>query len=332
MMLIRFISDPIEARMQRLCLAALASLLLAIGSPAFAQPLAVAPTPPPPKTPPAPPPTDDNGLTVRDSSVGYIDAASPSDQARLRADLGFGFHAPNRAELFYAQGQPGGPGVPRPERNVDFQDYTLYLEKTVASAWSVFAEGGVRYINPEVNANAHGWSDVNVGFKYAFFSNESSIATFQLRAYLPTGDADRGLGTDHVSLEPALLGFARLTENLGVAAELRYWQPVDGTSFAGSMLRYGLGLRYDAWRSEECRFAPVAEAIGWCVLGGRESTVLPSGLPRVRDAAGTNVVNLKLGARLDLGDRAGLYAGYGWALTGDRWYSDIVRIEFRWLY
>ena len=167
-----------------------------------------------------------------------------------------------------------------------------------------------------MNANTCGWGDLNLGFKYAFFANESSVTTFQLRAYLPTGDTDRGLGTGHVSLEPALLGFARLTEALGVAAEVRYWQPVDGTSFAGSVLRYGLGLRYDVWESGGCRFAPTAEAVGWCVLGGRESEVLPSGLSRVHGAAGTNVVNLKLGARLDLGERAGLYAGYGWAVTG----------------
>jgi len=44
------------------------------------------------------------------------------------------------------------------------------------------------------------------------------------------------------------------------------------------------------------------------------------------------VVNLKVGARVDFGDRFGVYAGYGRAVTGDRWYRDVFRVEFRWLY
>jgi hypothetical protein len=33
-----------------------------------------------------------------------------------------------------------------------------------------------------------------------------------------------------------------------------------------------------------------------------------------------------------LGEQAGLFVGYGRAVTGERWYRDIVRVEFRWLY
>ncbi len=313
--------------MHRFVLATTAALLLLTAESATAQPS----SPPVPPPPPPPPPGAD-GLTVRDSSVGYIDSPSPADLARIRADYGFGLRVPNRAEFFYAQGQPNGPGVPRPERNIDFQDYSLYLEKTIDPVWSVFAEGGIRYLDPQVNVNATGWSDVNLGLKYAFLSNETSLATFQVRAYAPTGETDRGLGTGHVTLEPALLGFTRLNEDLGLAAEARYWQPIDGTSFAGGVIRYGLGLRYDVWREDQFRLTPTAEAIGWSVVGGRQSQVFPNDMAIATSAAGINVVNLKLGARLDLSEQAGLYAGYGWAVTGERWYADIVRVEFRWLF
>jgi hypothetical protein len=302
-------------------------LLLAGAVSAVAQPPAVAPPPPPP-----PPPPPEGGLTVRDSSVGYIDPAAPADQLRLRADFGYDFRTPTRAEFFYAKSRPLGPGLPEPERAVDFQDYTLYLEKTLDPCWSVFAEGGVRGLNPDLNADATGLADANLGFKYAFLSDECEVWTFQLRAYLPTGAASRGLGTHHVSLEPAVLGFVRLTADLGLAAELRYWQPVDGTDFAGGIVRYGLGLRYDVWQSADWRLAPTLEAIGWSVLDGRESRLQPNGMVVVRDSDGTNVVNVKIGARLDIGDRAGFYAGYGRTVTGDRWYRDVLRIEFRWLY
>ena len=301
------------------------ALLLAAIFPAVGQPPVAAPAPPPP-----PPPG--GGLTVRDASVGYIDSAVPANQIRLRADFGYDFRAPNRAELFYPQGRPFGPGLPRAERAIDFQDHTLYLEKTVGPAWSIFAEGGLRALNPEVNSNATGLADANVGFKYAFLADDCQVWTFQLRAYLPTGAASRGLGTHHVSLEPAVLGFVRLTEDLGLATELRYWQPVGGTDFAAGVFRYGLGLRYDLWCGEYWRLAPTAEAIGWTVLGGHESRLQSDGTIGESNSGGTTVVNLKLGARLDLGERAGLYAGYGRALTGERWYRDVFRLEFRWLY
>jgi hypothetical protein len=255
-----------------------------------------------------------------------------ADQVRLRADFGYDFRAPNRAEFFYARGRPFGPGLPRPERAIDFQDQTLYLEKTLAPDWSVFAEGGVRALNPDVNANAAGLGDVNLGFKYAFLADECEVWTFQFRTYLPTGDAGRGLGTHHVSLEPAVLGFVRLTPDLGLASEVRYWQPVGGTDFAAGVLRYGLGLRYDLIDTDGWRLAPTAEAIGWSVLGGHETRLMPDGSVATLDSGGTTVVNVKLGARLDLGDRAGLYVGYGRAVTGERWYRDVVRVEFRWLY
>jgi len=311
------------------------ALLLAAAIPAVGQPLSVAPPPPPTTVPiltPPPPPPPGRGLTVRDASVGYVDPASPADQFRLRADFGYDFRVPARAEFFYARPGPLGPGLPERERAVDFQDYTLYLEKMMGRDWSVFAEGGLRALNPDLNTNATGITDANIGFKYAFLSDECEIWSFQFRAYLPTGPASQGLGTHHVSLEPAVLGFNWLTQDLGLATEVRYWQPVDGTDFAGGIVRYGLGLRYDVWEDVDWRLAPTLEAIGWTVLDGKESRLMPNGTTAVHDAGGTTVVNLKIGARLDLGESFGLYAGYGRAITGERWYRDVFRIEMRWLY
>jgi len=302
------------------------ALLLAAALPAVGQPAPAATG-----TGSAQPPPDEE-LVVRPRDLGYIDLALPVNQVRLRADFGYDFRTPTRAEFFYPRARPLGPGLPEPERAVDFQDYTLYFEKIIAPAWSVFAEGGVRALNPDLNDNFTGMADANVGFKYAFLADDFEIWTFQFRAYLPTGTASHGLGTHHVSLEPALLGFVRVTEDLGVAAELRYWQPIDGTDFAGPVVRYGLGLRYNLWDNGNWRFAPIFEAIGWSVLDGRESRLMPDGTTAVLDAGGTTVVNLKLGARLDIGERASLYAGYGQAVTGERWYRDVLRVEFRWLY
>lgn len=315
------------------------TLLLVIAVPIIvcpplpAQPPPPAPSAEPPPAPPPPPPDpDDGGLTVRGSSVGYIDTAAPGNQLFVRSDFGYRFAFPNRAEFFYPKGRPGGPGLPGPERSVDFQDLTVHAERQLGPRASAFVEGGARFLNPQVNPNTAGPSDSAVGFKYALLTGGGRLASFQLRTYIPTGNPNKGLGTNHVSLEPALLGFARATDRLGLAGELRYWVPVGGTDFAGSVLRYGVGARYDLWRWGRVRVAPTAEAIGWTVLAGRQSQLGPDGTAPVQGAAGTSIVNAKVGARVDVGERLGFYTGYGRAITGERWYTDVLRLELRWLY
>jgi hypothetical protein len=278
------------------------------------------------------PPPPEEELTARPTGVGYIDWAVPLDQVRLRADFGSDFRVPTRAEFFYPRSKPFGPGLPQPERSVDFQDQTLYLEKTIGPNWSVFAEGGTRFLNPVINADHAGLADSDVGFKYAFLADQCQTWTFQFRTYLPTGAASRGLGTHHVTVEPGVLGVVGLTDRLTLASEVRYWQPIGGTDFAAPVVRYGLGFRYDLIDGDGWRLAPTAEAIGWTVLGGHESRLMPDGKTVLLDSAGVTVVNVKLGARLDLGRQASIYAGYGQAVTGDRWYQDVFRVEFQWLY
>jgi hypothetical protein len=108
--------------------------------------------------------------------------------------------------------------------------------------------------------------------------------------------------------------------------------PVGGTDFAGEIVRYGTGLHYDLCRTAHCTFVPVAEFVGWTVLDGKETVVPPSGVAFVHDTGGETIVNAKLGLRVKFADRADVYGGYGQALTGDRWYANTFRLEFRFLY
>jgi hypothetical protein len=177
-----------------------------------------------------------------------------------------------------------------------------------------------------VNSDADGFSDLNFGFKAAAIACEDEYLTFQFRTWVPTGDGGRGLGTDHVSLEPALLYYRKLSDRLSVEGEFRGWIPINGTDFAGNVLRYGVGLWYVVLEGCNWRLAPVGEVVGWTVLNGKELD-LASGA--VLDAAGDTIVNAKLGARAWFGDHNSLYVGYGRALTGAVWYKDIVRVEYR---
>ena len=72
--------------------------------------------------------------------------------------------------------------------------------------------------------------------------------------------------------------------------------------------------------------SPRPRAVGWTVLGGKEF-LFPEN--QVRDAAGDTIINAKVGVRVGLGDNSSFYLGYGRALTGDVWYKDIIRAEYR---
>ena len=194
--------------------------------------------------------SEEEPVNVGDSPVGYIDGAIPGNQFRLRFDAAYHNERPTRAEFFYARGAPLGPGLPKKETSVDYQDITAYLEVALGRCTSVFADLPIRFLNPDINNNTAGLADVNVGFKRALIYGDDCVASFQLKVYIPAGDADRGLGNNHATIEPGLLLFKRLSDCLTLESELRYWVPVDGTEgFEGEVLRYGVGLGYNWFKT-----------------------------------------------------------------------------------
>src|SRR5439155_23919873 len=159
--------------------------------------------------------------SIRDSNDGYIDPAIPADLFRFRFDAGYNNRRPTRAEFFWPRGAPFGPGPAIVERSVDYQDLSTYLEARFAPNVSGFVELPVRFLNPDLNPNTSGLGDMNAGFKWAFINDEDLVTSFQFRTYIPTGDADRGLGNDHISLEPSLIVFKPMGDSWGIEGELR---------------------------------------------------------------------------------------------------------------
>lgn len=276
------------------------------------------------------------------SAVGYIDPALPLTCFRLRVDASYFNNRPDRAEFFYAKCgcfkiaglDPNAPGPPLSETRVDYQDIRSYLEYAFDPRLSAFVELPVRFLNPEINANAAGYADMDAGVKYAVQYSDSQITTLQLRTYIPTGDAFKGLGTNHVSIEPAVLVYRQLLDRVAFEGELRDWIPVGGTDFQGNILRYGTGFSYQAYERGDVRIAPVAEFVGWTVFNGKEF-LFPEGV--IKEAGGDTIINAKFGVRSGIGrladtnirNRAEVYVGYGRALTGTVWYKDTMRFEFR---
>jgi hypothetical protein len=228
------------------------------------------------------------------------------------------------------------------ERRINYQELNPYFEYAATRNFSTFVEVPVRFLNPSMVPNYYGFSDINAGFKYAFVAEANRYYTFQLRGYLPTGAADRGLGTGHVSLEPALLVFQRLTDRLYFDGELRDWIPVEGSNFAGNVIRYGTAFTYNMVLTQNFRVAPVNEIVGWSILGGKE-TAPPAkfgGGGGPLPVGGQCIVNEMIGLRFGVGnygapgggsalnDRHSLGISYGRCITGDHWYKDVVLAEY----
>jgi hypothetical protein len=266
---------------------------------------------------------------VSDTGVGYIDPAIIRTRFRLRYDAAYDNIKPSRAEFFWPLGRPLGPG-PGPETSVDYQDLSAYLEWAPYANLSFFAEMPYRFVDPELQDNTSGFGDANAGFKLALRQDCCQTTTFQLRTYIPSGDGSRGLGTDHASLEPALLHYRQLSQRLALETELRDWIALDGTEdFAGNVLRYGAGVSY---LLNNCYCTPtraVVELVGWTVLDGMTAFLPAPGQAVIEDAAGDTIVNLKIGLRHNLSPCCDVYAGYGRALTDETWYDHVVRLELR---
>ncbi len=264
-------------------------------------------------------------LSTFDSTVGYIDDAIPSNLVRLRVDAAWDDNRPTRAEFFYSRSI--GKDTPR----INYQEIMAYVEGKLRPDFSAFIEGGTRFVQPQDDDHHAGFSDMTTGFKWAFFMDQNQVGTFQTKLYVPTGKETEWLGTGHVSIEPGLLYFNRLSDKLCMESELRLWIPLTDDDFAGPVIRYGIGFSYGERPCDRWWCAPVVELVGWTVLGGKE-TVFPPEPPLTEDASGDTIVNVKLCLRVGMGHRFDIYTGYGRPLTGEVWYKDIWRTELRWAF
>lgn len=301
---------------------------------------------------PPPPPPDTERPRRRGSMVGYVQDAIVSSKIRIRFDAGLHNDAPDRAEFFYAKCgcygdlpagntayDPDAPG-PRPGAvsTLDFQQLYVEGEYALNDSFSIFGNLPLRWIQPQEFIagtggsfpNHSGLSDLRAGAKFAVVSDDTRVLTLQFQTFMPTGSAENGLGTDHWSFEPSFLFYQGVNERIAVESQVGVWLPAGGSAgvptsssdkFAGNVFFYGVGPSFEVFRSDTVRFAPVVELVGWHVLSGFAT---PTG-----DASGTDIVNLKLGARTTWNGQNSLYVGWGHALTTASWYDDIVRFEYR---
>lgn len=261
------------------------------------------------------------GLT---SSVSFIDSALPRTMVRVRADFDYRNRRPTRDEYVYSS-----RGLTLSETRVDHQALTTYLEYGATPWISVFVEQPYHWLNPEVNPNRNGAGDLDFGFKFSVYDTSLLLATFQLRATAPIA-RNASLDSRHWALEPGLLFNFKIADGLTLEGEGRYWVPLTDDAFAGDVARYGLGLVVGQ-RTSDFWITPVAEVVGYTSMGGLVEVVGPAGA-HIESASGQTIVNGNLGVRLGVGPNVDFYTGYSRALTGNAWYRDLYRVEFRLVY
>lgn len=283
----------------------------------------------------------------RGSMVGYIADSSIESYVRVRFDSGFHNKTPDRSEFFYAQcgcngstaPGPGAPGGGDLVTDLNFQQLGFDLQYAATRRMAVFASIPARFVQPQAFlgppphtfVSQSGFGDIHAGVRASIVSDEEKTLTGQFQLYFDSGDAKKGLGTAHASIETALLYYQRVSPKVAIESQFGDVHPTGGStsggaSYSGDVLFYGIGPSVEVYRTPRLVFAPVVELVGWHVLGG---LVQAGGANDPSPADGTNIVNLKFGARTTFDDRNSIYVGYGHALTDTVWYTDILRIEYR---
>jgi hypothetical protein len=291
-----------------------------------------------------------DGPPVQGSTVGYIDNAVVGSQIRVRFDAGFGDSQPDLAEFFYAEcGCNGGTAAgPKPglATNLNFQQLYMRGEYAPKKFLSFMFDVPVRWIQPTsfspvtVSTTSPGFgdqggiSDVSAGLKLAAIASSRQYLTLQFVGTFPSGDSGKGLGTDHYTFAPSLLYYQKMTDRFTLEAEFGDSHPIGGDTpgFAGDVVEYGAGPSFVAYKSDTVQFAPVVELVGWRIFGGMWTDPDQNGVnePGLDTADGSNIVNLKVGARTTIGNNNSFYIGYGHALTSaNLWYEQILRVEYR---
>ena len=267
-----------------------------------------------------------------DSFTSQIAAAIPRNMLAFSFEAFYDLQQPTRAEYLFAKPSlTNDSAFRRAETRVDYQELNVYGEiscSPVADGLSFFFDVPCRFLNPEVNSNRTGPGNTLWGFKYRFLTTNDFIATFMLRVSEEWGSSDF-VDNNHWSVEPGLLAAWRVTDKILVEGEFRSWNPIGGSDFAGSFLRYGLGVSYGQRASEGFWYMPVLETVGWSILSGKTMIASSPTSFVIEDARGQTIINAYLGLRAGYGQYVDFYVGYGRCFTGDAWQRDSWRIEMR---
>jgi len=259
-----------------------------------------------------------------------IDISQPLGNFRFRTDAVYNLTKPDRSEFFWSK-PPRGPVL---DRGVDYQDFRFLLE-TGSDVFSLGTEVPIRLLNPDINDNTGGISDIQLVQKMVMMNGHRWQMTQLMRTVFNSGNARKGLGTGHVQIEPGMLFRYRYSDLTYFHSEIRMTIPIAADPmYAGPALRWGLGMSTVYYETDTFALIPTLEFTNIWLLDG-QFTPLQTGIPV--DVRGDGIFNLSPGLRMacDTGGDLGIVE-LGWAadlaIGSDGWYDGLLRFDLRFVF
>lgn len=296
----------------------------------------------------------------------FVDAARPVTQMRWRYDAGFDYRGLDRSEFLMprfrvapnvlsmngqvgpanpgaAMGAPGkGPAFIAGRSNIE--DLSLYTEGAI-ERFSIFIEMFYREFDPSTAPNSpapatpsSGFGDLIIGTKSLLLDCELSQVAFQFKTFIPTGNFTQGLGTGHVSLEPALLGTCKLASDCFFQWQTAYWIPIGGDQLYQSNIWHN----HASFNKVLCKPCTGTQLIGtmefneWTIFQGAYTSpdfligAAGVGIAPPAISATTGIFSMGPGLRLVICTYLDFGVGTAFSMSGDHWAKQLVRSEFRW--
>ncbi|MCZ2343986.1 MAG: hypothetical protein LC104_19645 [Bacteroidales bacterium] len=265
----------------------------------------------------------------------YVDPVRPATQTRLRWDRSYNIVYPDRAEYFWPRADGKGLG-PRPYMGVRVAPHVgaseLYLYQEAArGSFGIWTEMPYRNSDPTGATGGSGFGDLRIGTKSVLLDREMIQLTYQFTTYIPTGVGLRGLGTEHVSLEPMLIMGVKLAPESYLQASIAEWIPIGGDpGYAGAILHYHFSYNQTVWRPvSNVVMISTWELNSWRFQDGAYTDpVLGPG----QKAGGISYFSGGPGVRWSICNKLDFGVGTAFALSYPHWAATQFRFEFRYRY
>lgn len=263
-------------------------------------------------------------------AISFVDTTQPMNNFRVRLDSAYDYDGPDRSEYFWAK-TVDGRGPPAAETTLDYNDLRFYHE-VGGKKFSVGTEVPIRFVDPVVNEDSAGIGDITITTKTLFMDGKRWQIANLFRTYIPSGDADVGLGTGHASIEPGFAWRYKWSDITYLHGDIKFWVPLGADAqHKGEVLSYGFAFSH-VWHDSDCfAIMPTFEVVGLSFLDG--DVTAPGGgvFPVDNDV----VINLHPGIRFvwdngsDCGTKEfGIFGGFN--TSNNAIYEGILRGEFRW--
>ncbi|HQR05720.1 MAG TPA: hypothetical protein PLN21_02805 [Gemmatales bacterium] len=270
----------------------------------------------------------------------WQDTVRPQTYTTFRYDSFRNLSAPRIVEYYMPR-----KSVNASVKTLDMNELTMYQEVASdrASIFTSMPYRTIEFPNPDATmSTAHptvhnaGFGDLTIGTKSLLLDCELLQFTFQFKTFIPTAPAASGIGTGHVSLEPAFLLSLKLFDHTYLQSEVAYWIPIGGDSlWNGPVTSYHLSINQVLMDKGPWQVIGTAEINGWTFSHG-----FVDGSPDDNDAllqSGTSAssktyANVGPGLRIVYCDHIDVGFGYAHAITdqymGQNWYRGELRIKY----